>query len=80
MFQILILDLRSYSGSDEIEAYANMVADEHDLRKYIKLNHTVVGAYWNEATSQWDVHVKGPDGKIFVDSVHVLINGSGILK
>lgn len=57
------------------------MAVKHDLLKYMKFEHKVVGAYWNEERAKWDVHVeKMPSGERFVDSCDVLINGGGILK
>lgn len=48
--------------------------------KYIKLEHKIVGAYWDEEDGLWDVHVQGPDGVTFIDRCNVLINGGGVLK
>ena len=80
LISLIIFLSRSYSGTDEIEAYAHEVAEKHDLRKYFRLEHKVVYSAWNEATSMWDVQIQQPDGTILHDSAHVLINGSGVLK
>jgi cation diffusion facilitator CzcD-associated flavoprotein CzcO len=56
------------------------VVDRHDLRKYMKLSHTLTGAYWNDEEGLWHVKVTGPDGVEFEDTCNLLFNGSGILK
>ena len=53
---------------------------QHDLIKYMKFEHTVTAASWNEERGEWDVSVRGPDGSEFKDTCNVLINGGGILK
>jgi hypothetical protein len=79
-FPDLLSTKYSYSGTDEIEEYAKQVVVDHDLAKYIKLEHEIIKCQWDEGSSKWHVTVKGPDGKEFVDIADVLINGSGILK
>ncbi len=48
--------------------------------RYVKLQHSVVGAYWKAEESVWEVHVRRPDGTEIVDTCNVLVNGGGILK
>lgn len=55
---------------------------EHGLERFAKLNHKVVGAYWDEETSHWKVKVE-PDGRpeyTFFDYSDILINATGVLK
>lgn len=57
------------------------LADEHDLMRYMRLNHEVVGAYWDQTVGKWQVTVKNTrTGKKFTDECDVLLNGSGVLK
>lgn len=48
--------------------------------KYIKLQHKIVSATWNNEQGVWEVRVQKPDGSEFTDTCHVLINGGGVLK
>jgi cation diffusion facilitator CzcD-associated flavoprotein CzcO len=56
------------------------VAVDHDLLKYMKFEHRVVGASWNEEESRWEVRIRKPDGSEFTDTCQVLVNGCGVLK
>lgn len=52
------------------------------MHKFVKLSHTVEGAWWNEETGKWKIKVQpngNPDGE-FYDEGDILINGSGVLK
>ena len=70
-----------YSYSEEIWQYFRDVVKKFDLRKFMKLNHEIVGAYWDNDRGLWDVHVKNLlTGDVFIDSAEVFINGGGILK
>lgn len=72
----------SYSGAPEILAYFKNVAKKHNLMKYIKLNHKVVGAFWDEDQRMWNVRIQRGDDSdgIFEDKAHIFINASGVLK
>jgi len=49
--------------------------------KYMKLQHEIVGAYWNEADGLWEIKVKNLiTGVEFIDKAEVFINGGGILN
>lgn len=71
---------RYYSSSDEIEQYALNVAKEHDLNKYIRLEHKMIHSQWDEKSAMWNVVLERPDGTTVKDSAHVLINGGGVLN
>lgn len=47
---------------------------------FIKLQHTVVGASWDEDEALWKVRVRTQDGLEFEDTCNVLVNGGGVLK
>ncbi|KXJ91617.1 cyclohexanone monooxygenase [Microdochium bolleyi] len=68
-----------YAGSPEIQDYFVGFCDKYNLRKYIKLKHRVVGAFWHEDSGQWEVKVEH-DGQTFTDWCHVLVNGSGLIN
>lgn len=62
-------------------AYFKKIADDHGLRKYIRLNHKIVGATWVEETQEWVVKVENLEtGEVFEDMCNVLVNASGVLK
>ncbi|TEA10419.1 FAD-binding monooxygenase moxY [Colletotrichum sidae] len=69
-----------YSGAPEILKYFKDVAEKYDLNKYIRLNHTVVGALWDEREHMWTVEVQRQDGSVFRDKAHVFVNASGVLN
>ncbi|EXJ55336.1 hypothetical protein A1O7_08263 [Cladophialophora yegresii CBS 114405] len=69
-----------YSESPEIWQYFKGVVNKHGLMKYVKLEHAVVGAYWQPEAGEWEVRVRRPDGTEFVDRCNVLVNGGGILN
>lgn len=69
-----------YATAEQIHEYMHSVADKYDCKKYVKLQHSIQGARWNESKAKWDLEVKGPEGKVFSDEVDVFINASGVLK
>ncbi|KAK5031708.1 hypothetical protein LTS07_004328 [Exophiala sideris] len=70
-----------YSTSQEILKYFKGIADKYALYKYIKLNHYVQDAKWDEEAGIWNVKVKdNTTGAIVEDWGHIFINGCGILK
>lgn len=48
---------------EEIQAYFDAVAEQHDLKKYIKLSHKVTGATWSEDKQKWQITVTRMDGR-----------------
>lgn len=69
-----------FAPSAEIQAYFHNSAQKYDALKYIKLNHKVVSALWNESSAKWDLLVANEAGQIFSDSCDVLVNAMGVLK
>ena len=70
-----------YAGAAEILDYFKHVADKYGLRKYIKLQHEVIHAKWDEETGKWTVRIRNlVDGTEFEDTSDILINASGIFK
>lgn len=73
--------IRSYSTAPEIHRYFKEVADKYGLYKYVKLQHFVSGASWDEQNGIWNVEIKNMrTGTIEHDWGHILVNGSGVLK
>jgi cyclohexanone monooxygenase len=50
-----------YAPQSEILAYANRVADKHDLRNDIRFDTRVTAARFNEVTKRWDVETDRGD-------------------
>lgn len=51
------------------------------MRKYIKTEHIVTGAYWNAASGGYNVKVKDVKGnREFKQHCDIFINASGILN
>lgn len=70
-----------YSSGGEIWQYLKDVAEQYDLTKYMKLKHQITGAYWDDDSGLWEVHIEDlQSGARFTDHAEILINGSGLLK
>ncbi|KAF2500039.1 FAD/NAD(P)-binding domain-containing protein [Lophium mytilinum] len=71
----------TYASSTEIHQYFNDFMHKYGLQKYVKLQHAVSNAVWNEKTAQWDVTIDDlATGKQIHNSAHVVINAAGILN
>ncbi|KAI1628632.1 hypothetical protein EDD37DRAFT_684368 [Exophiala viscosa] len=72
---------RFYSYAPEIWQYLRDVCERFDLLKYMKLNHEVKSADWDDESATWTVRVEDlSTGEIIIDTAEVLINGTGILN
>lgn len=72
---------RSYASGPEILQYFRDTAKNFDLEKYIKLQHEVVEAIWNEKDGLWMLKMRDRStGAIVEDQCHFLVNGGGFLK
>ncbi|GLA32505.1 hypothetical protein AnigIFM63326_000714 [Aspergillus niger] len=71
-----------YSSAPEILKYFKGIADNYGLRKFIRLDHRVVGASWEEDSEQWHVKIQRGDNpeNVFEDRCHILVNASGVLN
>ena len=70
-----------FSPSSEIQSYLQRCVSKHDLGKYLKLDHRVVGARWDQSRHKWFVMVQQEGSKdTFEDSCDFLINAGGILN
>ena len=56
------------------------VADKYDCKKYIKCQHSIKSAIWNETKGKWELKVENEQGVIFLDEADVFINAGGVLK
>ncbi|OCK80948.1 FAD/NAD(P)-binding domain-containing protein [Lepidopterella palustris CBS 459.81] len=71
-----------YATSPEILGYFQDVVEKHDLTKFARLNHRVIGAWWNEVDGKWKIKVQRGDdpNDVFEDTGDVLINATGVLN
>ncbi|KAF5004023.1 hypothetical protein FDECE_9469 [Fusarium decemcellulare] len=70
-----------YPPAHEIFAYFDSFADRYGLKRYIKTEHQVIGAYWNHHKGGYDVKVKElASGTVISDHCDILVNASGILN
>ena len=69
-----------YATSTQIFDYMKGVADKYDANKYIKLQHSIKGARWDESKGRWNIQVAAPEGAEFTDECDVFINAGGVLK
>ncbi len=69
-----------YSTAPEIFKYFNDFAKKYGLEKYIKTEHAVSHAEWDERAAKWNVKVKDArTGSIIDDQCDILINATGTL-
>ncbi|KIV90158.1 hypothetical protein PV10_07492 [Exophiala mesophila] len=72
---------RYYATGPEIRGYIEAVADQHDLRQYVKTSHMVTGATWDEVRQVWQVQVQKTNGKELIRSkCDFLLNASGFVN
>ncbi|KAH6967580.1 monooxygenase [Ilyonectria sp. MPI-CAGE-AT-0026] len=73
-----------YSKSEAIWSYLDRVCRVFDLRKYMKFNHRVSQAVWNEDAGLWKLKVEKvyKDGTVeeFDDECDVLLQAAGLLN
>jgi len=69
-----------YSTQDVLWAYFKSVAEKHGLRKHIRFETTVEEAVFDEATSQWEVRVRGKDGRTETLKATAVISAVGQLN
>ncbi|KAI0704079.1 FAD/NAD-P-binding domain-containing protein [Earliella scabrosa] len=74
-----------YAPGPEIRQYLQDVVDKYQLMRYIKLQHEVTGAQYDERTSKWTVRVRRTDPESgacdeFEDVVDVLVPAIGVLS
>lgn len=69
-----------FATRDELKDYFNHVIDKYGLRSRIRLSTSVTRAGWQEADSQWELELQGPDGKRESVRSDVVISCSGLFS
>jgi cation diffusion facilitator CzcD-associated flavoprotein CzcO len=62
--------------------YFKDIVQKHNLEKYVKRYHRVVGAWWNDDTGKWKLKIQPGDApeNAFYDEGDILISATGVLK
>ncbi|KAJ5355635.1 hypothetical protein N7517_010244 [Penicillium concentricum] len=65
----------------EIQEYILRCCEEENMRPEIKLSHQIVGAWWDDAASQWSLKIRNlVTGAMVDDHCDFLLNATGILN
>jgi cation diffusion facilitator CzcD-associated flavoprotein CzcO len=68
-------------GSEEIFEYYKGRAEAYGVFDYVRIQHRVNEARWDEKTGKWLVQVEDmAHSRTFTDEAEVLINAGGFLK
>lgn len=80
--RLIYLALESYSTSQEILGYFKDIVNAHRMHQYVKLSHSVAGAWWDEETGKWKIKIEPNCGtqEPYFDEGEILINATGVLK
>lgn len=72
---------RAYVGAVELYEYFKGRAEAYGVYDYVKLEHAVRSAEWDDVSGEWVVKVEDLKSKTtFEDRATVLINAAGFLK
>ncbi|KAI3573497.1 hypothetical protein IWW34DRAFT_837550 [Fusarium oxysporum f. sp. albedinis] len=69
-----------YSPATEIWQYFKDTVAKFDLEKYMRFNHKVLSATWDDDKAKWLCEVQRPDGTLFVDEADILLGSNGLLN
>ncbi len=67
---------RPFAGQPEILAYLEHVATKYGVKPYVRFNHAVQAARWQDASAEWEVTTT--DGQIF--RAPILVSGMGMFN
>lgn len=67
---------RWYAPGSEIKRYADHVADKYDLRRHMRFDTVVEGAYWDDDSQLWTVAIAGQEPV----STRYLLTATGFLS
>ncbi|KAI0444838.1 hypothetical protein F4803DRAFT_510002 [Xylaria telfairii] len=70
-----------YASSKEIYEYFEGFAKKYNLHQYIRFQHQVVGAYWNNDMGEYNINIKDTANDLMAaDHCDILINAGGVLN
>lgn len=68
-----------FATADELREYAESVARKYDVFEKIRFNAELTEATWDEASSQWQLRLRGPSGdEIF--TANAIISAAGLFN
>jgi cyclohexanone monooxygenase len=67
---------RPFAGQPEILEYLDQVATKHGVKPFVRFNHTVRAAQWQDDAAEWTVTTT--DGQVF--RAPILISGMGMFN
>jgi cation diffusion facilitator CzcD-associated flavoprotein CzcO len=68
-------------GAVELYDYFKRRAKAYGVDEFVRLNHKVTAAMWNEQNGKWSVTIQDFENqKSFIDEAEILINAAGFLK
>jgi cation diffusion facilitator CzcD-associated flavoprotein CzcO len=70
---------RAYAPQAEIWDYIRGVVARHDLRRFIRFEHELTLASFDEDRDRWEIEARGPAGEVHRLTATVLISGCGAL-
>ncbi|KAF9882919.1 hypothetical protein FE257_004900 [Aspergillus nanangensis] len=68
-----------YATSTQIYEYLKRTAGKYGVEDYIKYNHSVKSAVWDESGGKWHVWIQA-GGRLFEDVCDVFVNAGGVLN
>ena len=69
-----------FATRDELNRYFNRFADKHGLREHIRFSTELTGARWDEASSTWQVSLRGSDGRTVDMTARAVVSAVGQLN
>ena len=68
-----------YATSAQILKYIKDTAQKYDAQRFMKFNHEIVSAVWNDATGKWLLKVRN-GARVFDDECDMFVYAGGTLK
>jgi cation diffusion facilitator CzcD-associated flavoprotein CzcO len=70
---------RAYAPQAEIWDYIRSVVARHDLERFIRFEHELTRAAFDEERGRWELEARGPSGEAHRLTAAVLVSGCGAL-
>lgn len=72
---------RAYVGATELYDYYKALAKKYGVDEFIRLNHLITSAKWNDDVGKWTIEVTDQkSGATINEEAEIFINGAGFLK
>lgn len=68
-----------YAKGGDILAYLKRCAKKFNALQFIRFQHKLTSAIWNESSAKWDFEIEY-DGQVLHDDADVFINAAGFLN